>query len=138
MLALTLRAYPESDWTGGAKGIGIDIASISRITRLIDCYDLETLTLLFAPAEIDRCESASDSYQAYAICFATKEAVGKALGTGLAGIGWNEIEANITQGKLTVALHGEARLQAKRRGIRRWLATWFYWDRHVLVHVLAQ
>jgi holo-[acyl-carrier protein] synthase len=45
--------------------------------------------------EIDRCQSTSNPHQFYALCFATKEAVGKALGTGLAGIGWNEIEANI-------------------------------------------
>jgi holo-[acyl-carrier protein] synthase len=137
---------PEHQWTAGVKGIGIDITPIDRIARLIercDCpkgaarSDRETLNFLFTPGEIDRCQSASNPHQSYAVCFATKEAVGKALGTGLAGIGWNEIEANITHGNLTIHLHGEASIQAKRRGVREWLATWFYWDKHVLVHVLA-
>jgi holo-[acyl-carrier protein] synthase len=129
---------PEREWTAGIKGIGIDITPIHRIARLIERYDRETLNFLFTPGEIDRCQLASDPHQSYAVCFATKEAVGKALGTGLAGIGWNEIEANTTHGRLTIHLHGEASIQAKRRGVREWLATWFHWDKHVLVHVLAQ
>jgi holo-[acyl-carrier protein] synthase len=118
-------------------GIGIDIIPIHTVARWIDQYDRETLNLLFTSGEIDRCQSTNNSYQAYALCFATKEAVGKALGTGLSGIDWNEIEVNITHDKLTVHLHGEASNQAKRRGVSGWLATWCQWDNHVLVHVLA-
>lgn len=132
-----LRMLPEREWTAGVKGIGIDITPIDRIARLIERCDRETLNLLFTPGEIDRCQSANNPHLSYAVCFATKEAVGKALGTGLAGIDWNEIEANITHSRLTIHLHGEAIIQAKRRGVREWLATWFYWDKHVLVHVLA-
>lgn len=128
----------EHDWTSGIKGLGIDITPVHRMARLIDQYDCETLSLLFTSGEIDLCQSASDPYQAYAVCFATKEAVGKALGTGLAGIGWNEIEANLAHGKLTIHLHGDASIQANRCGVREWLASWFYWNDHVLVHVLAQ
>ena len=128
----------ERQQTARVKGIGIDIAPIPRIARLIDRCDRETLNILFAPDEIDRCQAASNPHQSYAVCFATKEAVGKALGTGLADIGWNEIEANITYNSLTIHLHGEASIQAKKRGVREWLATWCHWDQHVLVHVLAQ
>lgn len=133
-----LRILPEREWTAGVKGIGIDIAPIDRIARLIERCDRETLNFLFTPGEIDRCQLANNPYLSYAVCFATKEAVGKALGTGLAGISWNEIEANITHGRLTIHLHGEASIQAKTRGVREWLTTWFYWDKHVLVHVLAE
>ena len=120
------------------KGIGIDIAPISRIAGLIDRYDQETLSLLFTPNEIARCQSASHPYRYYAVCFSTKEAVGKALGTGLVGIGWNEIEATVTDALLRINLHGEALSQASKSGIQEWLATWCYWDDYVLVHVLAQ
>lgn len=130
--------FLEREQTAGVKGIGIDITPIPRIARLIDGCDCETLNLLFTPNEIEHCQSASNPYQFYAVCFAAKEAVGKALGTGLADIGWNEIEANITCDHLSVHLHGEASIQAKRRGVSRWLATWCHWDNHVLVHVLAQ
>ena len=128
----------EREQTTGVKGIGIDITPIPRIARLIDRYNGETLNLLFTSGEIDRCQSTSNPHQFYALCFATKEAVGKALGTGLAGIDWNEIEANITHDQLTIHLHGKARIQAQRRGVQKWMATWCHWDKHVLVHVLAQ
>ena len=125
-------------WTAEIKGLGIDIIPVHRIASLVDRYDLETLNLLFTPKEIEFCQCANDPYQFYAICFAAKEAVGKALGIGLAGIGWNQVEANLAHSELSVYLHGEARIQAKALGVREWLANWFYWDEHVLVHVLAQ
>lgn len=120
------------------KGIGIDIAPVSRIATLISRYDRETLSLLFTPNEIEQCQSASHPHQHYAVCFSTKEAVGKALGTGLVDIGWNEIEANVTDTRLTICLSGEAARQASLLGVQKWLATWCYWDDYVLVHVLAQ
>ena len=125
-------------WTADIKGIGIDITSVHRIARLIDRYERETLNLLFTPGEIEFCKTGEDPYRFYAICFAAKEAVGKALGSGLAGIDWNQIEANIAHGKLSVSLHGEARIQAKRLGVQEWLADWAHCNEHVLVHVLAQ
>ncbi len=129
---------PESENTARIKGIGIDITPIPRIAQLIERCDRESLNVLFTSGEIDRCQTANNPHQFYAVCFATKEAVGKALGTGLAGMGWNEIEVNITHDKLTIHLHGEASIQASKLGVREWLATWSYWDKYVLVHVLAQ
>ncbi|MEM9903521.1 MAG: 4'-phosphopantetheinyl transferase superfamily protein [Cyanobacteria bacterium P01_D01_bin.44] len=120
------------------KGVGIDITPVYRIASLIDRYECEMLNLLFTPREIELCQSGRDPYQLYAICFAAKEAVGKALGTGLAGIDWNQIEANLACGELSISLHGEARIQARMLDIREWSAAWFHWDGHVLVHVLAQ
>jgi holo-[acyl-carrier protein] synthase len=121
----------------GVKGIGLDITLIPKIARLINRCDCETLNSLFTTNEINYCQSASNPHQFYALCFATKEAVGKALGTGLAGIDWNEIEANITHEKLTINLHGKARIQAKKRDIQDWVAAWWHWDNHIFVHVLA-
>ncbi|MBE7384666.1 MAG: 4'-phosphopantetheinyl transferase superfamily protein [Leptolyngbya sp. SIO1E4] len=131
-------SFSEHRWTAGIKAVGIDITPVYRIASLVDRYDPETLNLLFTPKEIEICQFANDSYQFYAICFAAKEAVGKALGTGLAGIGWNQIEANLAHDELSVSLHGEAKIQAKALGVQEWLANWFHWDGHVLVHVLAQ
>ncbi|MBE9224512.1 4'-phosphopantetheinyl transferase superfamily protein [Phormidium sp. LEGE 05292] len=135
----------ESEEIAEVKGLGVDIASIPRIARLVERYntpdgtlrDRETLNLLFTLDEIDRYQSSSYPYLSLAISFATKEAVGKALGTGLVEIGWNEIEANLTEDKLTVQLYGNASIQAKRCGIQKWLATWCYWDEHVMVQVLG-
>jgi len=120
------------------KGIGIDIAAISRVATLVDRYDRETLSLLFTPNELDQCQGSPYSDRYYAVCFSTKEAVGKALGTGLVDIGWNEIEAQVWNAELKINLYGSAQHQATKCGISKWLATWCHWDDYVLVHVLAQ
>ena len=119
------------------KGIGIDIVPIPRITRLIERYDLETLSLLFVSKEIERCQASSNPNRSFAICFAAKEAVGKALGTGLVDVGCHEIEATPLQDKVIVQLEEAASIQAKRLAIRSWLGHWCSWDDHVLVRMLA-
>lgn len=105
---------------------------------MISRYNRETLSLLFTPDEIDCCQSASHPDRYYAVCFSTKEAVGKALGVGMVDINWNEVEAQVSHTRLTVTLLGETRHQASLRGIENWLATWCHWDDYVLVYVLAQ
>ena len=120
------------------KGLGIDLAYIPWMAKLIEGYDRETLSLLFTGSEIDRCQSSNYPHRDFTVCFATKEAVAKALGTGMAGIDWYEIEANLTPDRLTVNLHGKAEIQAKQAKMRLWLATWWHWDEHVLVHALAR
>jgi holo-[acyl-carrier protein] synthase len=128
----------EPEVTAQIKGIGIDIAPISRVAKLVNRYDRETLSLLFTANEINQCQEAPYPHQYYAVCFATKEAVGKALGTGLADIGWNEIESTVSVTGLTIKLHGSAQGTALQCGVKQWLATWCHWDDYVLVHVLAQ
>ncbi len=118
-------------------GIGIDLELVSRIAKLVDRYDRETLSLLFTAAELDHCQSVPDSSLYYAMCFCAKEAVGKALGTGLAEIGWNEIETTITSSGLTIQLYGDAHRQAVNQGVQTCLATCCCWDDYVLVHVLT-
>jgi len=127
----------NGEWVADVKGLGIDIASILRIARLIERYDRETLSLLFTPSELDHCQSSPYPHRSFAVCFAAKEAVGKALGTGLAGIGWNEIEASFLQDRLVIYLHGNAEMLAEECGIQAWLATWCHWDDHVMVQVFA-
>lgn len=123
------------------KGVGVDIVPIPRMAQLIERYDRHTLTLLFTVGEIDRCQSTDYHDRAFAVCFATKEAVGKALGTGLVDIEWNEIEVIFTPdqllNQLTIELSGAANIQAKQQKIQTCLASWYEWDKHILVHVLA-
>ncbi|MGG6265209.1 holo-ACP synthase [Leptolyngbya sp. AN03gr2] len=115
--------------------IGIDIEQISRIAKLVDRYDRTTLNLLFTHSEIEQCQFAPSHY--YALCFSAKEAVGKALGTGLADIGWTEIEVTIAPHILDIQLSGAAYDLAIQQHIHRWYATWWTWDDYVLVQVFA-
>ena len=120
------------------KGLGVDLAYIPWMKKLVESYDRETLKLLFTAKEIDYCQSSSYPHRDFTVCFATKEAVAKALGTGITeDIEWNQIEAHLTQDRLTIYLHGRANVLAKRATIYLWKATWWHWDEHILVHALA-
>ena len=118
------------------KAIGVDIASISKIARLIDASDGD-LSLVFSDREQSYCQSVSNSVVYYALCFGVKEAVGKALGTGLVGIDWHEIEADINKELVSVNLYGQAKLEAEKLSIQRWGVDWWEWHNCVLVNVLG-
>ncbi|WP_339406503.1 4'-phosphopantetheinyl transferase superfamily protein [Nodularia sp. LEGE 04288] len=117
--------------------MGVDIASIPKIAKLIASCDRETLTLVFTTQEQNYCHSVSDRLLYYTLCFGVKEAVGKALGIGLVGIDWNEIETDLTQAQPQVRLSGQAKTQAQILGIKQWLVNWWEWQDCVLVNVLA-
>jgi holo-[acyl-carrier protein] synthase len=99
--------------------------------------DRETLAIVFTPKEQNYCQSVRNSHVSYALCFGIKEAVGKALGIGLVGVDWNEIEADLTQSKPRVCLSGRAETHAQRLGIQQWLVDWWEWQECVFVSVLA-
>ena len=73
-------------------GIGLDLCEIERMRRAIERPRF--VDRVFTPAEAERIRAASDIRRGEiaAGLFAAKEAVSKALGTGLAGIGLAEIE----------------------------------------------
>ena len=53
--------------------------------------------------------------------FAVKEAVAKALGTGIGDVGWKEIEiVNDERGRPVLTLHGAAARLAAARGLHAW------------------
>jgi len=119
------------------QGLGIDLVAISRFAQWLDRYDRETLGLVFTSEEIERCQAVSQQDLFYAICFATKEAVGKALKTGLVGIQWTEIDAILTEHQLEIQLQGNAQNYAVHKGIDHWQAVWVAWNDHVLVQVIG-
>ncbi|PZR97067.1 MAG: holo-[acyl-carrier-protein] synthase, partial [Candidatus Chloroheliales bacterium] len=56
-----------------------------------------------------------------AVRFAAKEAVSKALGTGIRGIRWRDIEILIDRrGRPLVFLHGQAAARARQINLTRW------------------
>jgi holo-[acyl-carrier protein] synthase len=72
----------------------------------------------FTPAEQAACDGRRDRAAAYAARFAAKEAVGKALGIGIIGIVWRDIEV-LSGGKPLIALHGGVADIARRLGVAR-------------------
>ena len=73
-------------------GIGLDLCDIARMAGAIERDRF--IDRVFTPAEAGRIRAASQARRAEiaAGLFAAKEAVSKALGTGLAGMGMAEVE----------------------------------------------
>jgi holo-[acyl-carrier protein] synthase len=72
-------------------GIGIDLEEISRVERIFSSP--RALTRVFTSHEITYCKPKRHCFQDLAVRFAAKEAVFKALGTGLGGgLHWTDAE----------------------------------------------
>ena len=74
-------------------GNGIDIVEVERIRDMVEKHGSGFLTKVFTEGEISYCKGRRRSSEHYAARFAAKEAVLKALGTGLRkGMSWRDIE----------------------------------------------
>lgn len=75
---------------------GTDIIEIERIKKLVDDSNKEALDKIYTRAEMDYCESKHNvKYQHYAVRFAAKEAIFKAISDRLDNkfdISWNDVE----------------------------------------------
>ena len=93
--------------------VGVDAIEISRIRRALERYP-GFRERCFTEAERAYCDSRKNPAQSYAGRFAGKEAVGKALGLGVArAFVWRDIEI-VGRPKPNVTLHGRARKWAER------------------------
>lgn len=88
-------------------GVGIDIADVSRISRLLESAGDRFTGRWFTPEEIAQCDASADRAAAYALRFAAKEAVWKAVGGGVQGVPWRSI---------AVLAAGDSRLRVRLLG----------------------
>ncbi|MFL7890772.1 MAG: holo-ACP synthase [Anaerolineales bacterium] len=68
---------------------GVDLIELGRIESVIQRYGKRFLERVFTAREL---EEVGDNPASLAARFAAKEAVAKALGTGIGEVGWQEIE----------------------------------------------
>jgi holo-[acyl-carrier protein] synthase len=103
------------------KGIGVDLAQIPRLRRVVERWDERFLRRVFTEAEIAYCRRRRDPIPHFAARFAAKEATLKALGTGLGmGINWRELEVRRERGQAPVmVLSGRCRALAQAKGAGR-------------------
>lgn len=102
----------------GPYEVGIDAIEPSRITTLVARWGERFLGRVFTPAERALTHGRPASLAAR---FAAKEAVAKALGTGLGPVAWREIEVlSNERGRPVLILHGAAAERAARLGLRHW------------------
>ncbi len=95
-------------------GIGCDIIDVERIQRAIE-KNSSFCEKLFTPSEIAYCSQKANFFQSFAVRFAAKEAVMKALGTGWnEKVSWLDIEiVNSETGSPAIKLSGGAKKLAK-------------------------
>jgi holo-[acyl-carrier protein] synthase len=102
----------------GLIGVGTDIIEIDRLKRASERSGGRLLEKIFTPGERSFCDARRDRFSCYAARFAAKEAVLKAMGTGMAGCGLADVEVTRTPGgRPEILLHGAAAEIAKNKGI---------------------
>ena len=95
--------------------VGVDIIEIPRIRRVFEQYGDRFLHRIYTTREIAYCRGRAPQL---ASRFAAKEATMKALGTGVRGIHWRDIEVVRGRGQAPrIELHGTAQARAERLGL---------------------
>ncbi len=98
--------------------VGVDLIEIERVRRALERYP-SFRERCFTAAERSYCDSRPNPAQHYAARFAGKEAVGKALGFGIArAFAWRDVEI-VGRPKPDVHLSGRVAVWAERAGAGR-------------------
>jgi holo-[acyl-carrier protein] synthase len=107
---------PEFDPdASGDIAVGVDIIEIARIERVLAIYGERFLKRVYTEGERERYRNRVSELAAR---FAAKEATSKALGTGIIGIHWREMEVLPNRrGKPVLILHGKAAERAEQLGL---------------------
>lgn len=103
--------------------VGVDHAEVDRIARAVDHprWGGRFRRRVFTPEEIAYCERRKRYAESFAARFAAKEAVMKALGTGMRGVSWQEIEVvRAPREAPVIRLSGKAAARAAVLGIEQW------------------
>ncbi len=97
---------------------GVDIIEIDRLKQSLARRGERFLQRVYTPAEIERYR---DRPQSLAARWAAKEAVAKALGTGIGEVGWKEIEVLEDDRRAPrLLLSGNAAALARALGLSEW------------------
>jgi holo-[acyl-carrier protein] synthase len=108
----------EPIWDPEAAGpaeVGIDIIEIERVGHVLERHGQRFLDRVYTPRERERY---GNRVQELAARFAAKEATMKALGTGIRGVRWRDIEVLPNRrGKPILILHETAKRRAALLGL---------------------
>jgi len=97
---------------------GVDILEIDRLEEVLERHGRRFLERVYTQNELAEVEGRPASLAAR---FAAKEAVSKALGSGIGEIGWQEIEIlRGVKGEPVLRLSGKARWLAEKQGLQHW------------------
>lgn len=114
---------------------GVDLVEIQRLENLRPEIRSRFLQRVFTPGEL---EDTADNLQMLAGRFAAKEAVAKALQTGIGLISWQEIEIRRGEtGEPLLFLHGNAQKKATDLGLTDWSISLSHTRQYAIAFVVA-
>ncbi|PJF43544.1 MAG: holo-[acyl-carrier-protein] synthase [Phototrophicales bacterium] len=114
---------------------GVDLIDIERVERAIERHGERFFKRFFTPAEQTYCEGRLASLAAR---IAAKEAVAKALGTGIGDVRWVEIEILADERKRPIlVLHGNAAQLAASLGLDEWDISLTHTQQQAMAFVVA-
>ena len=114
---------------------GIDIVEIGRLEEVNPAIRVRFIQRVFTPLEQQLTRL---SYPSLAGRFAAKEAVSKALGTGIGKVRWQDIEiARGPAGEPVLQLHGRAREVAEWLGLTTWSVSISHGREHAVAVAVA-
>lgn len=90
--------------------VGVDTIEVERVRKVFERHGERFLKRIYTGEEILQCRGKAARLAGR---FAAKEAISKALGTGMHGVSWREIEVvQLRSGRPSVRLSGGAKLRA--------------------------
>lgn len=114
---------------------GIDMIEVARIERAIDRHGERFFRRLFTPQEITCCKGRANSLAGR---LAAKEAVAKALGTGIGDFEWVDVEIVCDdRGRPELLLHNQARALADKQGLVEWSISISHTDTYAIALAVA-
>lgn len=101
-------------------GLGIDVVEIDRISAALERHEEAFERKIFTSSEIEYCRRQKRPATHFAARFAAKEAIAKALGTGIGEqAAWTDLEIQRREsGEPHVVLSGAAKRKASELGVR--------------------
>ena len=119
----------------GNLAIGIDLIDIERMQSVIERHGDHFLSRVFTSREL---AEVGEKPQSLAARFAAKEAVTKALGTGIGRVTWHDIEIlHNHAGAPKLHLHGMARTLANELNLAAWSLSLSHTQKQAVAVVVA-
>ena len=97
---------------------GVDIVRVDRLKNVSSAVRKRFINRVFTENEQAQLRDNDENLLAV---IAVKEAVSKALGTGIGKVSWRDIEiVHLPTGEPTLTLHGYAKEIAQSKGLEEW------------------
>jgi holo-[acyl-carrier protein] synthase len=115
--------------------VGVDMIEIARIERAMTRHGDRFYARFFTNQEREICDGQPARLAGR---FAVKEAVGKALGTGIGDVCWTDIEVVCNfRGKPELVLHNQAEKLAAELGFYQWSISLSHTETHAIGFAVA-